>query len=94
MKVAANNKIGFVVGRAGRSCLRLLRCGLIDWPPRPADRPSMAWPPGLHDAASGRTGQLGEADFHRKRAKAIALPIVSGGQQFAEDRLKPVPPVG
>jgi len=38
-------KIVTVVGRAGRSCLRLLRCGLIGWSPRPADRPSMAWPP-------------------------------------------------
>jgi hypothetical protein len=26
-------KIGFMVGRASRPCLQLLRCGLIGWPP-------------------------------------------------------------
>jgi hypothetical protein len=27
-------KIAIVVGTAGRSCLQLLRCCLVDWPPR------------------------------------------------------------
>ncbi|WP_153307085.1 hypothetical protein [Desulfofustis glycolicus] len=43
--ITMNFEIVIVVGRAGRPYLRLLRCGLIGWPTRPADRPSMAWPP-------------------------------------------------
>ncbi len=35
-------KIGVVVGKAVRYSLRLLRCGLIGWTPRPAVRPYMA----------------------------------------------------
>jgi hypothetical protein len=58
-------KIGVVVGRAGRSFLRLLRCGLIGWPPAAdvlcaALRTRFSALPVLGDAASGRTDQPGE----------------------------------
>jgi hypothetical protein len=47
-------RIGVMVGRAGRSCLQLLRCGL-----------RLSVQPGLRDAASGRTGQPEGTDFHK-----------------------------
>ena len=51
-------KIGSVVGKAGRFCLQLLLCGLIGWPPRPADRPSMAWLPGADVLVRAPSGPI------------------------------------
>jgi dTDP-4-dehydrorhamnose reductase len=36
-------KIIIVVGKTGRLGLQLLRCALVGWSLRPADRPSMDW---------------------------------------------------
>jgi hypothetical protein len=43
-----NKKTNIVVGRAGRCCLRLLRCGRI------------LRPPGFRDEAAGRIGRPGK----------------------------------
>jgi hypothetical protein len=51
-------KISTVVERVGQSCLRLLRCGLIGWPPKPADRSSMAWPPGADVLSAPPSGLI------------------------------------
>jgi hypothetical protein len=78
-------EIAIVVGRAGRPCLRLLRCGLIGWPPRPADRCSLRQDRPVrgtvfhipHDRKSQRSMKHCSIFFLRKSAGQVkTYPVV------------------